>query len=360
MATEPTLDFDLLLSPISPEVPGGINLRQDEAGGELFHDVLGARRAAREAEKLLYRDSIAGEEEGAPKIEKPDWNAVITLATGVLGQHSKDLWVSAWLVEALVREHGFAGLRDGLRLIRELSERYWDGIQPQPDEDNDAGHVVSQVDGLNRSLESPIHAIAITGGSTGPFTGLDYIAAFELGQEGGVSKSEFDSAVKTTPDDFYRELFEDVSQCEEELSGMIDVLNEKCGTNSPSLTALKETLENSTHRIKSIAPHVVEEPASDGEEASVGGEMVSKSEAAIGDGQVATRDEAFRLLGRIAEFFERTEPHSPVSYGLRQVVRWGRMSLPDLLAELISDESARGEMFRRTGIPEPSVDENSD
>ena len=360
MATEPTLDFDLLLSPISPEAPCGINLDEDDAGGELFHDVLDARRTARESEKLLYRDSIAGEEEGAPKIEKPDWQKVITLATGVIGQHSKDLRVSAWLVEALVREHGFAGLRDGFRLIRELCERHWDGIQPQPYEDNDIGHTVSQVDGLNRSLESPIHAIAITGGSTGPFTGLDYIATFELGQAGGVSKSEFDGAVKTTSDEFYRELFEDISQCRAELAGAIEVLDEKCGSDAPSLTALKETLDNADHRLRSIAPHVVEEPASDGAEDVLSGEMVSESAATIGDGQVATRDEAFRLLGRIADFFERTEPHSPVSYGLRQVVRWGRMSLPDLLSELISDESARGELFKRTGIPEPNVDEDSD
>jgi type VI secretion system protein ImpA len=56
------------------------------------------------------------------------------------------------------------------------------------------------------------------------------------------------------------------------------------------------------------------------------------------------------MLERIADFFRRTEPHSPVSYALEQVVRWGGMSLPELLKELISEESVRRDLFRRTGI----------
>ena len=40
-----------------------------------------------------------------------------------------------------------------------------------------------------------------------------------------------------------------------------------------------------------------------------------------------------------------------MSYSLEQAVRWGRMSLPDLLNELVADDSVRQEMFRRTGIP---------
>jgi hypothetical protein len=41
-----------------------------------------------------------------------------------------------------------------------------------------------------------------------------------------------------------------------------------------------------------------------------------------------------------------------VSYALEQVVKWGRMSLPELLSELIADRSVRDETFRRAGIPQ--------
>jgi type VI secretion system protein ImpA len=72
---------------------------------------------------------------------------------------------------------------------------------------------------------------------------------------------------------------------------------------------------------------------------------------------VATREDAFRALLQVADFFRRTEPHSPVSYALEQAVRWGRMPLPELFGELISDEAIRTELFRRIGIPRPPAAE---
>ncbi len=85
------------------------------------------------------------------------------------------------------------------------------------------------------------------------------------------------------------------------------------------------------------------------------GELVSQEGGPmVAAGRVMTREQAFEGLSRVADFFEQTEPHSPVSFALRQVIRWGRMSLPELLTELISDESVRSEMFRRAGIPHPN------
>ena len=42
--------------------------------------------------------------------------------------------LAAWLTEALVHRHGFAGFRDGLKLINGLLENLWDGLYPRPDE----------------------------------------------------------------------------------------------------------------------------------------------------------------------------------------------------------------------------------
>jgi type VI secretion system protein ImpA len=70
-------------------------------------------------------------------------------------------------------------------------------------------------------------------------------------------------------------------------------------------------------------------------------------------GRLVTRDDALNALLQVADYFRRTEPHSPVSYSLEQAVRWGRMSLPELLAELIPDEAARTQLSLRAGIPKP-------
>ncbi|MDA0149665.1 type VI secretion system protein TssA [Vibrio sp. LaRot3] len=49
---------------------------------------------------------------------------------------------------------------------------------------------------------------------------------------------------------------------------------------------------------------------------------------------LASRDHAFAELRQIADYFKHTEPHSPVSFLLEKAIRWGYMSLPELLEEM--------------------------
>jgi len=83
----------------------------------------------------------------------------------------------------------------------------------------------------------------------------------------------------------------------------------------------------------------------------------AEAAAAGGDrkasGPIRNREAAFQSLLQVAEFFKRTEPHSPISYALEQAVRWGRMPLPDLLTELIPEEAARLQLFKLVGITPP-------
>src|SRR5262249_58644154 len=80
-----------------------------------------------------------------------------------------------------------------------------------------------------------------------------------------------------------------------------------------------------------------------------------KEKEAGGEDALRTRDDAFRRLLEVADFFRRTEPQSVVPHALEQVVRWGRMSLPELLVELIPEEAPRKGLFKQVGIrpPEP-------
>jgi type VI secretion system protein ImpA len=66
-----------------------------------------------------------------------------------------------------------------------------------------------------------------------------------------------------------------------------------------------------------------------------------------------TRDAALREVLRVADYFKRNEPHSPIAYHLEQAVRWAQMPLPELWAELIPDESTRAQLFRLVGINQP-------
>ncbi|WDZ71665.1 hypothetical protein PWW31_10700 [Vibrio harveyi] len=52
------------------------------------------------------------------------------------------------------------------------------------------------------------------------------------------------------------------------------------------------------------------------------------------DVQVHNRDHAFHELRKLADYFKQTEPHSPVPFLLERAIRWGYLSLPELLQEM--------------------------
>jgi type VI secretion system protein ImpA len=54
-----------------------------------------------------------------------------------------------------------------------------------------------------------------------------------------------------------------------------------------------------------------------------------------------TRDDMLRELERVADFFRRSEPHSPLAYTLEEAVRRGRLTWPELLSEVVPDDKAQ-------------------
>src|SRR5580700_8554680 len=136
MPTPPTLDFEPLLAPISPEQPTGIYLKNDAAPDNLYHRIKHDADTSRTSERLTRTAERNEDGSVKDKIEPTVWPKVINQALTVLSSKSKDLWVASWLIEGLVREEGFPGLRDGFRLVRELSEKYWENLYP-PLEDDD-------------------------------------------------------------------------------------------------------------------------------------------------------------------------------------------------------------------------------
>src|SRR5262245_52304712 len=128
MASPEILDFAKLTGPIPGDKPAGIDLRADTAAGSPYYAIKDARNAARAAERQLVV-------EGDDSVPAPDWRPVLQHGLKATAEKAKDLEVVAYVIEALVRLHGFAGLRDGFRLARECVERFWDGLYPLPDED---------------------------------------------------------------------------------------------------------------------------------------------------------------------------------------------------------------------------------
>jgi type VI secretion system protein ImpA len=374
MASETVIELERLLAPISEEQPAGEDLREDFSPRSTYYSIKDAQSSAR-TEERKRRESFDNEPDTS--FRRDEWNPVLTSAQDILTEKSKDLEIAAWLVEGLLRAYGYPGLRDGFRLVRELVEKYWDDIYPRPDEDGVATTVAAltslngeEADG---TIIWPLTNIAVTAGG---YTLWQYKQASDLQlleaekreqriAAGAVSFDMFQQAVRETPVSFYRELIEDVEQALEELENLSSVLDEKCGQDdtgyplSPPTSRIRETLKECLDTIRSLARLVMPDETDDGDggaedgNGSGGAMIVGDGGPSVPAGSIQNREQAFRTLEKLADFFKKTEPHSPISYMLQQSVRFGRMELPELFSELISDSSTRNDLFRLVGIQKP-------
>src|SRR5882672_11207306 len=140
-----SVDIELLLQSIPGDNPAGENMRF--AG--LYDDLREARRS----------DDTLNQGDWKRERKLSDWWQVYQLANDALATRTKDLQVAAWLAEAMIKLHGFAGLRDGFKLMRGLHERFWEVVYPEIDEGDEEGALegrINAVDSLNRSQSLPL------------------------------------------------------------------------------------------------------------------------------------------------------------------------------------------------------------
>jgi type VI secretion system protein ImpA len=376
MATSSVIDLDRLLTPVSGEQPAGPELKSASQSEErnLYYAVRDARKKAGDAERRVRAFELLTEEErkeepGSP--EPADWEAVSRLSIVALAR-SKDLWITAWLIEALTRLHGFAGLRDGVRLAHLLCDRFWDDVHPQATKEEGLTPRFMQLSNLNGSdsdgtLVAAIMNVPITAPRTmRPCSCADYKDATELErkdpkvrsrrvEQGAVTIDMFQRAIAETKVDFFENLLDDLQEADEAVASFTRLLGDRISDKAslPPSSRIRETLDDCLRLCRLLTKDILhrEEPGDTGE---VGVTAPEKSGSA--DGSVETRQEALRTLLRVSEYFRRTEPHSPVSYALEQAVRWAHMSLPELLSELVTDKSTREEIFKRAGITQPPTD----
>lgn len=361
------LDFAVLTQPIAGDDPCGPDLR----GTDAFYEMRDARSAARTKE----RQADAGDTQAD---SREDWQVIRAKAPVLIAEQSKDLDLVAWLCEALLRQDGFAGLRDGFRLGRELIEKYWDGIHPRPDEDGIATTVSSFANlngvGAEGALIQPIRKAWITS----PLTGEPVqMWAYERAVDSPAAPAAAEDGAETTESiltkarngardsglEFYRTLLADLQGCIDEFDKLTEAFGERCSAaDAPPSSTIRSTLEWAQRLAKGLADDIFPGglAAADGA-AAAAPEADGAAPAAAGrpagglsvGGAIQTRDEAFRVVAMAADFFKRTEPHSPVGYTLEEVVRRGRLPLQDLLKELIVDDEVRSRFLIAAGIRPP-------
>ncbi len=368
----PVVDVEALLTPILGDNPAGSNLQYSGLPDEI--------REIRRSEDGVARDGYQTEAKLA------DWDQVISLATDALATQSKDLQVAAWLAEALVKVHGFAGLRDSLKVMHGLHEKFWDQVFPENDE-GDLEARANSLSWLDRQTTLAIREVPLTkaqGGENYNFNQWEEAKEYDIPEnldsldsaaqekfralketatkERKVTGEQWRLAKNKTRRAFYEELAALVNGSWLEFQALDKIMDQKFDRQTPGLGELKKTLEN----IRSVIDKVVKEkriaepdaiePAGTDVEGALPGQAAANSPGPSGVGLAGTagairgRQEALRRLGEVAEYFQKTEPHSPVAYLVQRAVKWGQMPLDKWLQEVIKDNTVLEHLRETLGL----------
>ena len=357
MSMEHQEELELLLKPLSADQPCGPALRYDP----IFTEI----RLAREED-----DPSLPMGQWERPLKKADWALIEARCKSMLGSRSKDLQIAAWLLEAWTRQYGIDGLYRGLSLVDRLLRQFWEPLHPTI-QDGDADARVAPLEWLNESFSATVRVhltiLKISGRKPPAQTLYDWerMTARELagqagepyaGDEAPLTRIE---VVAYAQQKLGRELanrLQVVQRCLNCLETMLAFVDLQLGSQAPNLSKLKGTLVAVERVLQQLAPEIKEEEMTT-PEAPQGGEEVMGVAAGLAAPAVAmsgwkNRDEAYAALGAIADYLSLVEPHSPTPYLLRRAVNWGRMPLPELMAEIIREEGDLNRLVNMLGLRE--------
>jgi type VI secretion system protein ImpA len=329
------LNVDDLLEPVSADSPCGEDLA--------FSSELDAIAKARQADD----PSI---EQGAwvTALKEADWKFVASGCGKLLKTRSKDLRLAVWLAEASAKTGGFRGLGDGLLVAAALCERYWDTLYPQPDEGSFEQRV-GNLCWIAARAPQLAREIALTEGAGTAFSIIDFESA--RSRSADEEGPDVDAARRRSSRAFYQALVDDTAHCQAALAELERVTDDKLGADGPGFAAAREALDNVIHFVTPFAREAgvgVEAGAAD--PATAAAPAPVQAAASSAGGPLQTRAQALAQLRAVAEFFRRTEPHSPVAYLADKAANWGEQPLHVWLRGVVKDQAVFEQLEEMLGV----------
>ncbi|MES2183298.1 MAG: type VI secretion system protein TssA [Pseudomonadota bacterium] len=368
--------FEINLGAFIAPIPG-----DNPAGPSLRYDPLYAK--IREARAADDPDLPLGEWERP--LKRSNWGEVERLCTQALEQRSKDLQIAFWLCEAWVHRHGVAGFTAGVDLVLVLVRQFWDSVHPEID-DGDADARVSPFQWANDALPMTLrlHLPLVRMPDYDPPVGTLDLWERTLvpppeppkpkrgdppPQDGPKKAGRPDMIAHATGDRLLElaEMADDLKEVTRSWQSLSTLLDEKLGPEAPGLGKVTVTLEQLHRAVLGVLdgrdPRAARtdpdsqaalnepDPTPPSEDAMTATPLPPVAATpVVAIGPIANRDDAYRLLEIAASYLERTEPHSPTPYLVKRAVTWGRMSLSDLMQEILREEGDLNRYFSLLGI----------
>jgi type VI secretion system protein ImpA len=328
-----------LLAPIPGPEPAGADLHYDHYD-EVYDRLKEARR----------EDDQESQGDWKRPRKTADWPLVIKLASDILSQRSKDLQVSVWLTEALLRREGFGGLRTGLALLCGLLEQYWNGLYPQLDGD-DAEARIGLLAWVGDRLDVPVRQVPLNqrGHDLFKYTESRLVGYEQEAKQaedgsrlearekaiaaGKLVPEEFEKGVEETPKGKYPRMVADLEGCLEALGRLDRIGDAKFGADAPGYGPLRSALEEALRAGRQIKKMLGLEDSPPPE--SVAAASVAREDPAVTDpsragnggmtAQPSSPEEAAARLASAAGFLRRADPKNPAPYLVLRGFRWGEL-----------------------------------
>lgn len=257
-----TFDISAILAPLPGENPSGEDLR--------YTDVYERIKEARRADDMLDQGDWQRE------VKRSDWGTVIEVASSALSTRTKDIQIAVWLVEALIRKQGFAGLNAGLTILDTFIRDFWEHVYPLA-EDGDLEYRSGPLEFLNDKVSLSIRDIPLTDEKASEgYSWNKWQESRQVGYEkdtknqwgdaddtkvrirqealaeGRIPAETFDSAVASSSKDFYLRLADEVDACLQVYERLDAVVDEKFGRDAPRLSDVKKAIEDCQRVVNSI------------------------------------------------------------------------------------------------------------
>ncbi|RJG06133.1 type VI secretion system protein TssA [Noviherbaspirillum cavernae] len=352
---------DGILMPLSPEQPCG----EDMSFSPEFDRIQEARRED---------DPTVDYGEWQTTLKQADWPMVVECCAELLKKRSKDLRLSAWLAEGMIKTSGLSGLALGMEIMSQLLATFGNDMHPQA-EAGDQERRIGNLSWFVTRMAALVRQTPITDAKPGSFSLNDYESARLLQTqlqrdpeaisdiESRITLEKFSSAVQKTGKTRYVQWNADVERCIAALKQLTQSSDALFGMEGPSFTSLSESLDAVRFRLQTIgkevgilAPVTVLERGASGGETDAG--PVFPVQNAISGG-VRNRAQALALLREVAIFFRNTEPHSPVAYLADKAAHWGSMPLHSWLRSVVKDQGTLSNIEEMLGLDMDTSGEKS-
>ncbi len=355
------MELSSFMTPLEGGNPSGAELRNDPR----FHAIERLIEPATRAQRLA---NIASGGVGTVTV---DWAAALDLGAG-LAASGRDLRLLVMMVRALANSDGFAGFADGLALLTGTVGQFWDSVHPELRPGPSVKEAAQRRTNALQQMQNPdtgvlgdlefaiifsprglpvvtgsdlaVTAVNSTAYVTEAFSGIGVKEVAEATAAHEARTQRVTTALRDQADkqaDRMAEVRAAVALCRTRLAELEAALTERIGENGVRfsfadidrfLTRVSETLGSFQGASAESGVAMSVSATASGPGAS--GTTAAFAPAAALPGQVNSRADVEKLLGLIIDYYDRTEPSSPIPHLAKRMKKMVPMNFLQLMEEL--------------------------